>query len=618
MCGITGFVELSGAPASREAVEKMSQAIKHRGPNDSGVFVNGSAAFAHRRLSILDVTSSGHQPMQDSLGRYTITFNGEVYNYLEIRRELGGRHWKSGSDTEVMLEAYAMWGKECLSHFNGIFSFALWDAAEKELFCARDRLGVKPFYYAVHEGRFLFASEIKALLAAGVPARPNDRIVRDYLVFGMYEHSEETFFEGIQQLMPGHALTIKDGKITIFRYWNLPERVADLSGLSDADVSERYRALVDDAVGIQLRSDVPIGINASGGLDCSILTETVNRLCGGQRNFEMYSWNYGEEQYDETPYVKELSRHLGWNVNFVTLTPKDALAIMPDVMRHEEQPFPGISIVARHNLYRHTKPETIVFLEGHGGDEIGGGYEYYISSFLLDVMERDGMDAGEKELAAYGALHGITSKKTLQDFFLRGLRSYFSGGTSADATSFIATGCLHDDFLSRAFPPKPVFDAPFSTHLANMQYRDLHWTKQPRVLRSVDRNSMAYAKEVRVPFLDHRIVEFAFSLPPRQKIRNGEQRFFMREAFRSRLSPSIVNAPKRAVPDPQRAWLKGALRPWAEEALSSPEFGRRAYVDQKRALAEYRRYCETKDAANSFHIWQWLNMEMWFRQLIDK
>lgn len=615
MCGIAGIVDLRKRAASRDVIERMTASVAHRGPDDRGIFVDENIALGHRRLSILDLSAAGHQPMASGDGTAHIVFNGEMYNYIELREELGGTY-KSGSDTEVLLRAYERWGAACVEKCNGIFSFILWNTREKTLFCARDRLGVKPLYYAVHGDVLFLASEIKALLAAGVPAKPNDKIVHDFLVHGVYEHSEETFFLDIQQLMPGHTLTVKDGKLTVQRYWHLPSAVTDVSRLPDAEVEERYRELVTRAVTIQMRSDVPIGINASGGLDCSILTETVHRVSGGQKNFQLWSWNYGEERCDETPHVQALADHLGWTVNHVTLRPETVLQILPRVMRHEEQPFPGISIVARHLLYSRSDKETIVFLEGHGGDEIGGGYEYYFSSAVLDTLRTFGAKRAEEELRAYAQQHGFGNDAQTMQFFLNGLQSCLQGGMSADASSFVKRPCLNADFVSSHGSP-PAFEQPFGSFLTNMQYRDVCWTKLPRVLRSVDRNSMAYGKEVRVPFLDHTVVEFAFSLPFHQKIRGGEQRSFMRRAFRDRLAASTINAPKRAVPDPQREWLQGPLRPWAEEIFRSQSFAARPYFDQKHVLAEYARYCAEENPRNSFHIWQWLNMELWLRTFID-
>ncbi|OHA16085.1 MAG: asparagine synthase (glutamine-hydrolyzing) [Candidatus Tagabacteria bacterium RIFCSPLOWO2_01_FULL_42_9] len=600
-----------------EIIRMMTKKLAHRGPNDEGIFIDGNVALGHRRLSILDLSSAGHQPMENEKGNLVITFNGEIYNYIEIKKQLGKYAYRSKSDTEVILRAYEKWGEKCLEEFNGIFSFALWDKKKKQFFAARDRLGVKPFYYVIQNGVFYFASEIKALPVAGIPAEPNDKIIYDYLARGYYEHSEETFFKDIKQLMPGYYLICKNGDIKIERYWYLPEKLIDLSKLTDEEIGQRYRDLVKRSVSIQMRSDVPIGINASGGLDCSILTAAVHDILGSQKNFFLYSWVYGEKKYDETPYVKKLAEQFGWQVKFFKLTPQLVLDLLPKVVEHEEQPFPGISVVARHNLYREINSETIVFLEGHGGDEIGGGYEYYFSSFILDIIKTFGPEKALAELRAYAASHDLKTDGEIMKFFTRGLASFLQGGTSADASSFINTQSLNKKFLISQKKQPPEFERPFESFLSNMQYRDLGWTKLPRVLRSVDRNSMAYGKEVRVPFLDHEIVEFAFSLPFIQKIRNGEQRFFMREAFRKKLNYYNVSLPKRAVPDPQKDWLRKELRPWAEEILSSRSFGRRGYIYQKMALLDYKRFCASREPINSFYIWQWLNLELWFRAFID-
>ncbi|MAF59763.1 MAG: asparagine synthase (glutamine-hydrolyzing) [Candidatus Pacebacteria bacterium] len=615
MCGIAGILDLNERPIKKDVLKAMVKAQVHRGPNDEGIYIDNSIGLGHRRLSIIDLSKAGHQPMGSTHKDLHIVTNGEIYNYIELKEELGGEY-QSASDTEVLLKAYEKWDENCLSHLNGIFAFAIWDEKKQRLFAARDHMGVKPFYYVIEGGVFYFASEIKALFAAGIKAVPNDRIISDYLKYGFYEHSEETFFESIKQLMPGHYLTSERGEIRVKRYWHLPDNVSDLSSLSDKDVQDRYRELVTKSITRQLRSDVPVGIPASGGLDCSIITGVVNQINEGQKNFQLFSWIYGNPDYDETPFASSLANSLGWDISFFELSPQKALDIIPDVMKAEEQPFPGISIVARHLLYKEADPNLIVLIEGHGGDEIGGGYPYYFGNFISDLVKKESTKEIETEIEAYANLHRLT-KEEMDSVLKMGLEAYSSGGVSADASKFSSSNYLNNDFISFVKRDMPKLDLPFKSRLANIQYRDLRYTKEPRVLRSVDRNSMAYGKEVRVPFLDHKIVEFCFSLPPRQKIRNGTQRFFMREAFKDLLPPHILNTPKRAVPDPQRAWLKNELKDWTEDILSSESFKRRPYFNQEEIQKEYNRYCSSTKIENSFHIWQWINLELWFRNFID-
>ena len=619
MCGIAGIIDLKNRGINPAVIKKMTDALAHRGPNGEGIYVEKGLALGHRRLSILDVSAAGNQPMISDDGALVIVHNGEIYNYIELKKRLGGRPYRSGTDTEAILRAYERRGEKCLEDFNGIFAFALWDKKRKKLFAARDRLGVKPFYYAVYGGRFHFASEIKALLAAGVPAKPNDGVIYDYLTRGYYDHGEETFFDGIKQLMPGCALTIERGEMKIFRYWWLSDRVSDFSGKSASWASARFLEILSDAVRIQLRSDVPVGISVSGGLDSSLLAAVVNQVSGGQKNFQLFHFTYESGDYDrEIPYVNLLAKSLGWEKPAVVcLRHRDVPELAEKVMRHEEQPFPGMPTFAWHKMYSEIgKTRTVVTLEGHGGDEIGAGYDYYAGAFLLDILKKYGMKRMTAELRLLAKVRGLSERKSPL-FFVNGLVAYFRGGVSADASSFAAPNCLSDEFR-RSGSSQPRFEESFRSFLDNFQYRDLLHTKLPRGLRSMDRESMAFGRELRVPLLDHRLVEFAFSLPVEQRIRGGSQRFFMREAAMKLLPKIISHSPKRSLPNPQRAWFQKELRPWIWSILSSRSFKSRKYFNQEKVLREYQNYIHQKNPANAFHIWQWLSVELWFRAFIDK
>jgi len=596
----------------------MTDSLAHRGPNGFGVYAEGSVGLGHRRLSILDLSEAGRQPMFSDDGNLAITFNGEIYNYLEIKKELGGRAYRSSSDTEVILRAYEKWGGACLEKFNGIFAFAIWDKKNQRLFAARDRLGVKPFYYAIHENIFYFGSEIKALLTAGVPAKQNDEIIYDYLVFGFYDHRPETFFAGIQQLMPGHSLLIINNQLQITRYWSLPDRIRPIKKISDSKAAGNFLELVNDSSRLQLRSDVPVGMVVSGGLDSSLLAHSVHQILGGQKNFQLFHFQYvGQEYEQELPAVRDLAKTLSWQSPKITkISPGDMPALVEKIMWHEEQPFPGLPTVAWHKLYQELgESKTIVTLEGHGGDEMAAGYDYYFGPFLVDLLRSKKYAEAEKEIKGLAKIRGL-DKEQLLKFVTNGLRAFQGGGVSADATSFVNLSCLNSEFLKKNLP-FPNFEKPFDSLLSNFQYQELLHTKLPRVLRSVDRESMASGRELRVPLLDHRIVEFAFSLPLEQRIRGGQQRFFMRNAAKRFLPPSISDAPKRSLPNPQRAWFQKDLQPWLRKIITSKSFGSRKYFNQKKCLDEFENYCRTPNPINSFHIWQWISLELWHRAFID-
>ncbi len=617
MCAIGGIVKARGE-VREEALRALVRVQAHRGPDDEGIYMERGVGLGHRRLSILDLSKASHEPFVSRDGRYHLTFNGEIYNYLELKAELGGTFLTTG-DTEVLLRAYEKWGKECVKRFNGIFGFAIWDSKEKELFCARDHLGVKPFYYMKEGDIFYFASEIKGILAArGGKPETNDPLLYEYLAYGMYEHSEETFFKGVLKLPQGHTLLWKDGKITISRFWNLPDSLVDTAGWSDERVQEEFRALLRSSLSLQLRSDVPVGMHASGGIDSSIMAQTAHDMLGGQKNLRMFSFAYAGSSYDEIPYVEELAKTLGWSVDVTHLSPEDVVRLAPSSAWHQDEPHSGLPSLALQRLVESYKDTDIkVILEGQGGDEVSAGYEYYMGAFILDVLRLKGEEEAEQEMEAFSRYKTFKSREERDTFFANAKNAYYTPGGSADGSTFAKGGVLRESFKKTAYAAPRTFDSPFDTALANMQYRDIFHTKLPRVLRSCDRASMAYGRELRVPLIDHRIVSFAMSLPLEQRIRAGEQRFFVREALKGRLPEHIVKTPKRAVVNPQREWFKKELRPWILDILSSKSFGERHLFDQRAVLEEYDAYCKAEKNPNSFHIWQWVNLELWFRAFFD-
>lgn len=617
MCGIAAICDLRGRPVSPAVVQAMNDAQAHRGPDGEGVSVDRHVGLGHRRLSIIDLSETGHQPMSSHDGRFVLTFNGEIYNYVELKKELPPREWRGSSDSEVLLAAYQEWGADCLSKLNGIFSLVIWDKAKQELFCARDHVGVKPLHYAVHDGVLYLASEIKALLAAGVPAKPNERIIYEYLTYGVYDHSEESFFDGVKQVPAGHTLTVKEGQVCVAPYWKLAEHVWDTNGWGDARTEETFRELLDDSVRMQLRSDVPVSLHVSGGIDSSILARVVDRSHGGSAHWRIFSFAYAGSAYDEEPHVRELADTFGWDVSIAHLSPQDVMRLMASATWHQDQPFSGLPSLALQMLVESYSDSAIkVVLEGQGGDEVAAGYEYYMGAFWLDMKREYGEEAANREFEAFARVRGFKNEESKATFLNNAIAAYARPGGSADGTRFAKPQVLNPDFAKRAHAEPRTYEAPFESALSNMQYRDLFHTKLPRILRSCDRASMAYGRELRVPLLDYRLLEFSIGLPLAQKIRNGNQRHFVRNGFKELLPEHIVKVPKRAVVNPQREWLQRELGPWVRDVLSSPSFGSRPFFDQREVLAEYDRYCQTLPQ-NSFHVWQWINLEYWCRAFLD-
>lgn len=616
MCAIAGIFDTRGKAVSKEAIKRITDAQAHRGPDGEGIYIDGSVGLGHRRLSIIDLSEAGAQPMLSHNGRYALTFNGEIYNYRELKKELPRRKWKGNSDSEVLLAAYEEWGKDCVKKFNGIFAFAIWDSKKKELFCARDHVGVKPFYYYFKNGKFIFASEIKGILAAGIHTTPNERLIYDFLAHGYYQHTNESFFDGIGQLPAGHTLEVSEKGIRTETFWNLAKVPPVAEEVGDKEAEQKFRDIFEDAVRLQLRSDVPVGMQLSGGFDSSAVVAMAHHVLGGQKNMRLFSFVYEGYKDKEISYMRSLARGLRWRLEIIPVRASDMSERMEEVLYHQDEPFPGLPTFGQHLMAQKCREEGVpVALGGQGGDEIGGGYAYYAGAHYLDVLRQRGAAVARDELSAHGRRHGLRGADAQLDFLLRALASYSGGGTSADATPFVAPEALNGTFAARARSPLPRFPEPFRSALANMQYRDILFTKLPRVLHSSDRSAMAYGVEHRVPLLDYRLVELGMSLPSRLKIRDGAGRFFMRRAMRELMPARVLNAQKRAVPSPQREWFKKELRPWICSVFESKSFKSRPYLNQQKVVKEYGRYCATRGVPkNSFHIWQWLHLELWLRK----
>ena len=609
MCGIAGIV---GQGWERAQLEAMVAIQHHRGPDDSGVYVDkaGTVGLGHNRLSIIDLSKAGHQPMSNHDGSLWIVFNGEIYNYRELRAELDHYPYRSQTDTEVILAAYEQWGEQCVDRFIGMFAFAIWDVRQQKLFCARDRLGIKPFHYAWRNGCFLFASEIKGILAAGHPSAPNWPIWATYLTHGFYDHSAETFFDGVSVLSPGHILTLQDGQASIRCYWDLPSLATEPLLLDADEAAAHLMELFEDAVRLRLRSDVPLGVNLSGGLDSASLMVTVDRLLQGEGEVQTFTASFADARYDEMEFASEVPRRTRWARHIQRLGELDVWNVASEALWHQEAPYGGMATLAYHHLHRLARElDVTVLLEGQGVDEMLGGYNYFRPYHFLDLLEQGCWQELRRELRASGASDDQELEAVRRLRCEAGLKVY------QDGTSHLRPECILPDIRALA-SDQPEFRRPFQDHLTNALYRDLRYTKLPRVLRMNDRLSMAFSRELREPYLDHRVVEFLFRLPGDQKIRMGQSKYLLRHAMAGRLPDSVRLAGKRSVVTPQREWLRTLLRLQVEEIIHSRSFADRGLFAVKEVQAAYNGFC-SGNGDNSFFVWQWINTELWFRTFID-
>ena len=486
MCGISAIL---GPDVDPQRLERMVASQNHRGPNHNAISLDpsGMAGLGHNRLSIIDLSPNAHQPMTSADGRYVIVLNGEVYNYLELRAQLTDYPYRTSSDTEVILAAYMHWGVDCLHHLIGMFSFLIWDTVEKNLFAARDRFGVKPLYYAqIANGSLYIASEIKAIRSAGFSTRPDSATWATYLASGGYDNSAHTFWDGIFSLPGGCAFVWQDYKLDIWRWYDFKTRTQEIDARSEEEVREEYLALLRETVMLRFRSDVPVGINLSGGLDSSTLLSTVQTVQGSSGNAMAFTFVTGDPQYDELPWVEEMLRHTHHSLVACSLNAAQVPDLAEEIQHFQDEPFGGIPTLAYAKVFEAARSrDIIVLLDGQGMDEQWAGYDYYRSAGVGDAT----------------IIQGSHEKPT-------------------------RPGCLQPEFsaLARVITP----EQPYPDRLRNLQYRDAFYTKIPRALRFNDRISMRASTELREPFLDHRLFELAFRQPEARKINAETGKVFLK------------------------------------------------------------------------------------------
>ena len=618
MCGIAGIFDLKSRPVDEWRVKSMVESMAHRGPNGQGTYFEDAVALGHRRLSIFDLTKAGNQPMVSPDKNYVITFNGEIYNWPEIRKKLKNKNWISQTDTETILHAYIEHGSNCLKLFNGMFAFAIWDKKKRIMFLARDRIGIKPLYFGFNEGRFYFASEIKALFSANYPKKPNYSVISDFLQWGLIDHSDQTFFDGIMSLLPGHYMEIDfHGNRTLNKYWDLISIVKERDKINTVEAIETYKNLLEDSIKLRVRSDVPVGVFLSGGVDSSILAAQLVKN-NSVRGLEAYTYDFETGNAGEAEYASEVAQWLGLTQKVSKLTSSEVPDLFSKVLFNEEMPVTSLRVLAAHKLYEEYAPSgSTVVLEGHGGDHVGAGFEYYLMANLMDVIMKEGTGPAFDSMLKYMDLYQIDEKDRLKKLFNVVGAITRIGSSTQDGISFIKRKCFSKSFNSYEVPKRVTFPRPFDSHLLNAQYIDLFYHNLPRVLRYADRGSMAVGRETRVPILDHRIVEFSFCTSEEARVFNNQQRYFMRKASEDLLPKKILQRPKRSVVDPQRSWLKSELKDWVNDIFSSKSFAQRGIFNQKEVIKEYNRFCDEEKPITSFHIFQYLNLELWFRELID-
>ena len=567
MCGIVGIV---GNDANLNRLQNMLSAQAHRGPDSTGTFnLENIVSLGHNRLSIIDLSNASNQPFGSADNRYYVVFNGEIYNYLEIKKQLENDFdFHTTGDTEVLLNAYIKWGADCLEKLIGMFSFVIWDNQNKSFFAARDRLGVKPFYYHIsNNGSFYFASEIKSIFAAGVEKVVNNTVWANYLSQGSYDNSIYTFWENIIQLESGHYLTIIDGQLEINRYYYLFDKTGeDFDPRPIEEVREEYFSILQDTIKLRFRADVPVGINISGGLDSSALLAMVNNVQGQDSHVKAFSFYTNDNRYDELPWVEQMISKTKHPLEPVLLTAKEIPDLAQALQNIQDEPYGGIPTIAYSQIFKSARAQgIIVLLDGQGMDEQWAGYDYYRNQ--------------NQEL----------NKAVIQ----------------GSKDNPFKTSTLSTDFSSLS--TSISYPTPYNDNLSNLQYRDAFYTKIPRALRFNDRVSMMYSTELREPFLDLRLFELAFKQRSEYKIDGNVGKYFMRELLKTMLPGNVVEAPKRPLQTPQREWLKNELKDWAYQNITLALASKPEWFNKEEVWNTWDNFQAGK-SDNSFYIWQWITI----------
>jgi asparagine synthase (glutamine-hydrolysing) len=636
MCGIAGMCgpeTTMRAAESREVVARMCRVIEHRGPDDEGFYVEGGVALGMRRLSIIDLVT-GHQPITNEDGSLWIVFNGEVYNFREIREGLlaRGHVFQSNTDTEVIVHLYEEEGEACVERLRGMFAFAIWDKRDRTLFLARDRVGVKPLHYSLVGGTLVFASEIKSLLQhAAIEREVNTEAISDFLSFG-YVPDPASAFKGIEKLPPGHTLTFKGGKVTIRQYWDFQYgdgqdgTVQDDAVQGGAIHDERYYAerlldLLDESVKLRLVSDVPLGAFLSGGIDSSTVVAMMARHMG--RPVKTFSIGFSESGFDELDYARVAARHFNTDHHEFVVTP-DVCKIVEEVIWHHDEPFADVSSIPTYIVSKMAREHVKVVLSGDGGDELFAGYERYVvdrararfariprfirknlmlkassalprSAYGKNFLRNIALDAGERYVDSLSLLTREAKREILSGEFKRSLDAHDS---SEQFEQLLA-------------------ESNSSEQINRLLYLDSKTYLPGDILTKVDRMSMAHSIEAREPLLDHKLIEFAQTIPASLKLRGLETKHILKRALGGLIPGQIINRPKQGFGVPINKWLNHDLRDLLNDTLTDGRTRQRGYFNQNAVealLDEHRR--GRRDHA--LQLWALLTLELWHRTFIDR
>jgi len=633
MCGICGLYNLSGEPVNLDLVSRMTAVLRHRGPDDQGLYADGSVALGMTRLSIIDLSPAAHQPMSNEDGTAWIVYNGETYNHRELRKELEakGHRYRSNSDSESVLHAYEEYGEDCLKHLRGMYSFAIWDSRQHRLFLGVDRIGIKPLYYTQFNNTFIFASELKAILQHREIPREIDLVSLDEYLRYCYVPAPRTIFKKIKRLLPGHCLSIQHGRVQTWPYWELcfqPD-----GRRSEQEWIEMTREMLRRCVQDELESDVPLGALLSGGIDSSSIVAFMSQANDHPVQTFTIGFNIGTQDYghyDETVQARIIARRFGTDHHEMVVEPK-VLDVLPKMIWHFDEPFANITAIPAWYLCRMARQDVTVVLAGAGGDENFGGYPRYLAARFLPTY-----------FALPGALRNEIFKRLAQAIpqqadgysFLNRVQRFFLGSAESPQATYrnwvsfwsqqslgvLYTPQVRQEITHQQAPT--VMDTLLAETgdndlLNRIFYADLKTYLADNLLTYSDRMASAHSLEMRVPFCDHRLVELAATIPAGLKLKDFKLKCLLKKAMADFLPHDILNRRKQGFSVPLSSWLKNELLPLAKTTLSPKRIGQRGYFHVSSVQTMLDEHLSGK-ADHSARLWTLIVFELWHTMYIDQ
>ena len=630
MCGICGIVKREGDKSAIEGrIRQMSDQIRHRGPDDSGAYIWGDdtiVGLGHRRLSIIDLSAAGHQPMSNEDGTIWIVLNGEIYNYITLKDELSdrGHVFKSKSDTEVILHSYEEFGKNCVKHFRGMFAFALWDQRMQVLLLARDRVGKKPLLYYYSGGVFCFASEFSAMLASGlINKEVNSEAIHYYLTLG-YVPAPMTVYNGVFKLPPAHLLILGKGKLEIEQYWRL--NYAEKIDISEEEAASEVLRLLKEAVRIRLHSDVPLGAFLSGGVDSSAVVAVMSQFC--DKKVKTFSMGFEDGGYNELQFARIIANRFNTDHNELIVKP-EAVKILPTLVERYGEPFADSSCIPTYYVAQETKRFVTVALNGDGGDELFAGYERYQAMLGAEFYQR--LPAMLKRII--GDFAGILPDSIEQKNKFRRIRRFFEGAALPESSRYLKWVGIFDERLRRDTYSEHFKEVASNADILRLigwvsisqeklslvdrlLYMDTTTYLPGDLLVKVDIASMANSLEARSPFLDHELMEFVARLPSRYKLKCKTRKYILKKAIKDLVPASNIHRKKMGFGIPVGKWFRNELKSFLCSTLLSEHFFSRGYFKPEAIRYMVSRHIEEK-ADYSFQLWTILMLELWHRRFTD-